>query len=147
MIEFNKELFINEIKDLISQIEKVNNDGIYDKVISELSENLSLIKIDAENVDGNEFLSLHYYINLLIDAADSKDCNDIRQSISIISCIAIIINNGLVQFSDFKYPLCISNSCIWKIANIIGSQVTYDINHFIVSDAYLEECPCALPSY
>lgn len=147
MIEFNKELFINEIKDLISQIEKVNNDGIYDKVISELSENLSSIKIDAENVDGNEFLSLHYYINLLIDAADSKDFNDIRQSISIISCIAIIINNGLVQFSDFKYPLCISNSCMRKIANILGSQVTYDINHFIVSDAYLEECLCALPSY
>lgn len=140
------ERFTKEGKNLISLMEKFNEDGLFDKHINYLSNKLNSIETDTDNFNCDDYGYLYYEITKNTELLDFKQTFDILISISILYCASLIYQYGVITYPNCRSMEYFEQSDLQKLADIIGYQITYNTDEFIVCDSHLEDCMCAIPS-
>ena len=135
----NRKLFITEIRHLIPELEKTELFKMDAKIL--LTE-LHKFEMSNEDVDLKTF-DFESIFSTILNCADVFEMyNKLTNSVAVLYCSIMIINWGIVNYTQCWFMQEFDNSDINIVANIVANSITYDTNEFIISDEYLESCLC-----
>lgn len=143
MREFDSKKFVEEGKRLISLIEEVNVDGIFNRDISSLSEALKFVE-ESNEFDWNESF-IDFYLNVIQSDNYVGISSEIRKLVMILACVETLHETGIITIHLMNCIEELTQDDLQVIADILGSTITYsDIS--IVNNDYLARCPSIKPS-
>ena len=120
--------FIKEGNDVISKMQSVNENGIFTDLINKLSTILKSIEEDSDN------LEYYPFMDMVGDISNYSvgNVSEFKTILSILLCASYINRYGVITYPNCTNMESFTKDDLQKLADILGSQITFDTNEFIV---------------